>query len=181
MSERTVRRRVAAGKIEAVKDTSPETGAAYFIAQATVDALLAPAPSPAQLQQGAHKEEEQEEEAHALARVEPLERSVLAAPSAELVRLRDDVQQIKAFLVGQEMAQGSEELPANLGTVIGQAMRETVAPLVERIEQQSAENALLKQQLAQALEQNAGAQAREQERESARKRPSWWLFSRWAK
>jgi excisionase family DNA binding protein len=151
LSERTLRRRVSGGKIEAVKGTTPETGAAWFIEQATVDALLAP-----------RSGEEQKEDAPVLALVEP-ERSV------EIARLRDDVQQIKAFLIGKAMAEGSAELPPNLGVVIGQAMRETLAPLVERIEQQSAENALLKQQLAES-------QARDQERQKASARRSWWPF-----
>lgn len=164
MSERTLRRRVADGKIEAFKDTSPVTGRAWFIEQATVDALLKPPP----------QEDEQEKEEISLVRVEPRER---VAQSAELDQLREDVQNIKAFLVGQACAESGEELPANLGTVIGQAMRETLAPLMERIEEQSAENALLKQQLAQALERCARAE--DEDRASARRGVrAWWPFSR---
>lgn len=39
MSERTLRRYVAGGKIKAVKDTSPETGTAWFLEAATIEAL----------------------------------------------------------------------------------------------------------------------------------------------
>lgn len=39
MSERTLRRYVADGKIEAVKGTTPETGTAWFLDAATVEAL----------------------------------------------------------------------------------------------------------------------------------------------
>lgn len=39
MSERTLRRHVADGKIEAVKGTTPETGTAWFLDAATVEAL----------------------------------------------------------------------------------------------------------------------------------------------
>jgi len=159
ISERTLRRRVADGKIEAAKNTSPETGAAWFIERATVEALKAPSPNSTELKGSVPVEEEKE--IQALAQVAPEQ-------STEIVRLRDDVQQIKAFLLGQALAEEGEDLPTNLGTVIGQAMRETLAPLVERIEQQSAENALLKQQLAQA-------QTREQQ--SAYRR-SWWPFSK---
>lgn len=199
MSERTLRRRVTGGKIEGVKETTPETGSAWFIEQATVDALLreqprrqalpsgaAPPAQPldaapldvAQLKGGAplqaerwgeEEEEENKEDVAALVRVEPEQDA--QAQSAEVVQLRADVQQIKAFLMGQAMAESGAELPANLGTVIGQAMRETLAPLVEKIEQQSAENALLKKELAEA-------EARELERKAAqtRRRP-WWPFS----
>lgn len=41
MSERTLRRHVADGKIEAVKGTTPETGTAWFLDAATVEALVA--------------------------------------------------------------------------------------------------------------------------------------------
>lgn len=160
MSERTLRRRVADGKIEAVKDSSPQTGAAWFIEQATVDALLAP-----------RGEEEHKKDVPVLAPVEP-------EVNAGLARLREDVQGIKAFLLGQAMAEGSAQLPPNLGTVIGQAMREALAPLVERIEEQSAENALLKQQLAEAQLELSAQAAREQERQNASARCPWWPFPR---
>jgi len=88
------------------------------------------------------------------------------------------VQQIKAFLLGQVIAEGGAELPPNLGIVIGQAMRETLVPLVERIEEQSAENALLKQQLAQAQLELSAQVAREQERQNASARGLWWPFSK---
>lgn len=168
MSERTLRRRVTSGKIEAIKDTTPETGSAWFIEQTTIDALLNPAIEVA-------PKEEEEDDTASLALVEPVQ-------NAEIVQLQSDVQQIKAFLVGQAMAESGEQLPTNLGTVIGQAMRETLAPMIERIEQQSAENALLKQQVAQALDRATQAEAREREREeeqAARRRPkSWWPFSK---
>lgn len=191
MSERTLRRRVTTGKIEAVKDTTPETGSAWFIEQATIDALLAPplkrdagASNSTELKGGAPEEQEVKEGAAPLALVERSAQAAQPEQSAEIVRLRDDVQQIKAFLVGQAMAEGGEQLPANLGTVIGQAMRETLAPMMERIEQQSAENALLKQQVAQALDRATQAEEREREREAASKRHTrsglgaWWPFSK---
>ncbi len=176
MSERTLRRRVTDGKIKAVKAATPETGVAWFIEQTTLDTLLNPQP-------GEEEQEKEDEPASrsALARVEPqpeLERNA-RAPSAEIVHLRGEVQQIKAFLLGQTMAESGEQLPANLGTVIGQAMRETLAPMRERIEEQSAENALLKQQLAKALEHSAQAGARKHERRSPMLRLGvWWPFSR---
>lgn len=157
MSDRTLRRRVAEGKIEAVKGTTPETGCAWFIEEATIQALLACPSNATELKAAAARKEE----------------------AVELAWLRDDVQQIKGFLLGQAMAQGEGELPPNLCTVIVQAMRETLAPLVEQIEGQSAENALLKQQLAQSLERCAQALAREHEQESASERrikTAWWPF-----
>lgn len=39
MSERTLRRYVAEGKIKAIKDTSPETGTAWFLEATTVEAM----------------------------------------------------------------------------------------------------------------------------------------------
>ncbi len=41
MSERTLRRHIALGKIEATKDSSSSNSSAWFIARATVEALLA--------------------------------------------------------------------------------------------------------------------------------------------
>ncbi len=42
MSERTLRRHAAVGRIEAIKASSPVTGSAWFIPQATVSALRHP-------------------------------------------------------------------------------------------------------------------------------------------
>jgi len=172
-----------------VKGTTPETGAAWFIEAATIEALLAPKTATStQLKGGAPEEEEEEEEEEEKEDAAPLARvEVEPEQSAELARLRDDVQQIKAFLVGQMASEGGDQMPLernaqahNLGTVIGQAMRETLAPLVERIEQQSAENALLKQRLAEAQERE-----RRRKRERPRRRPvprlrlgEWWPFSK---
>jgi hypothetical protein len=165
MSERTLRRRVADGKIEAVKDATRETGVAWFIEQATVDALS----------QSALREEEQKE-------VEPVESSAPAPVEselpAELVQLRGEVRGIKAFLVGQVMAENSEQPVADLGTLIGQAIREGMAPVMERIEQQSAENALLKQQVIEALDRATQAEAREREQAVRRQSKAPWAFPR---
>lgn len=57
MSERTLRRHVADGKIEAVKGTTPETGTAWFLDAATVAALAASPVVPDQI----HVVEEQED------------------------------------------------------------------------------------------------------------------------
>ena len=185
MSERTLRRRVADGKIAAVKDSTPTTGTAWFIEAATVDALLCPSS-----QSAPTEEEQKEEETAPVAPLALLERSAQAVEPqpeahAEIVQLRGEVLQIKAFLLGQVTAEDGQRLPVNLGTVIGQAISETLAPMMERIERQSAENALLKQQLAQALEQTAQVEARQKEHETATKprfrtlhRAAWWPFSK---
>lgn len=47
MSERTLRRHVAVGRIEAIKASSPVTGSAWFIPQAVVNALRRPRKSAA--------------------------------------------------------------------------------------------------------------------------------------
>ena len=141
ISERTLRRRIADGKIEAVKHATPQTGVAWFIEQATVDALSNPTP-----------EEEPADDSPLM--------SVAPEAPAELTRLRDEVREIKAFLVGQAMAESGEQQSASLGTVIEQAIRESMAPVMERIERQSAENALLQEQLAQALEREREATGR---------------------
>lgn len=49
MSERTLRRHVADGKIEAVKGTTPETGTAWFLDAATVEALAKSSSQPASM------------------------------------------------------------------------------------------------------------------------------------
>lgn len=159
ISERTLRRRVAEGKIEAVKDATPQTGVAWFIEQATVDALSKPA----------QEEEQKEEPADDSA-------SVMVEPEApaELARLRDEVREIKAFLLGRTLNEESEQQSASLGTIIERAIREIAAPVMERIERQSAENALLQEQLAQALERAAQAEARE----APTKPRLWWPFSK---
>lgn len=157
ISERTLRRRVADGKIEAVKDATPETGVAWFIEPSTLDALLNPTTG-----------EEQKQEDEAVGNSAPA--SVEPEIHAEIVQLRGEVREIRAFLPGQPMAEESEEQSATLGTVIGRAIREGIAPMMERIERQSAENALLQQQVAGALERAAQAEARE--REAAVRHPS---------
>lgn len=161
MSERTLRRRVADGKIEAVKDATPQTGVAWFIEQATVDALSKPAPD---------EEEEQVEQVEHPAPVEP-------EAHAGIVQLRGEVREIRCFLIGQETAEEGEQPVAPLRALIEQAIRETLAPMIERIERQSAENALLQEQLAQALER--AVQAEEREREATgRPSNSRWPFSK---
>ena len=149
ISERTLRRRVAEGKIEAVKDATPQTGVAWFIERATVDALSKPAPD---------EEEKEVEQVEHPAPVEP-ERNA-QAPRAEIVRLRDEVREIRCFLIGQETAEDGEQAVAPLRAVIEQAIHETLAPMIERIERQSAENTLLQEQLAQALEREREATGR---------------------
>ncbi len=46
MSERTLRRHIALGKIEATRSSSPSNGSAWFVPRATVEALLASGPKP---------------------------------------------------------------------------------------------------------------------------------------
>lgn len=58
MSERALRRHVADGKIEAVKGSTPETGTAWFLDAATVEALGASSAKPAPVLAA---EEEQED------------------------------------------------------------------------------------------------------------------------
>ena len=161
MSERTLRRRVASGQIDAVKGTTPETGAAWFIEAATIDALSRPAPR--------QEEQKEVEPAGNPAPIEP-------EPPAEVVQLRGEVREIKAFLVGQASAENSEQHGAGLGTVIAGAIRKGMAPMMERIEQQSAENALLKQQVDQAQNLVSQAEAREREAAAWHQSKSWWPF-----
>jgi len=163
ISERTLRRWVADGKIEAVKDATPQTGVAWFIEQATVDALSRPA----------SRQEEQQE-------VEPVGNSapVEPEPLAEVAQLRGEVREIKAFLVGQARAEDSEQHGAGLGAVIAGAIREGMAPMMERIERQSAENALLKQQVAQAEEHERKREGEDKDEQAVRRQSRlWWPFS----
>ncbi len=161
ISERTLRRRVTDGKIEAVKDATPQTGVAWFIEQATVDALSRLA-----------LREEEQKEVEAVGNPAPVE----PESPAQIVQLRGEVREIKAFLVGQARAEDSEQHVAGLGAVIAGAIRESMAPVMERIEQQSAENALLKQQVDQAQNLASQAEAREREAAARHQSKSWWPF-----
>ncbi len=96
VSERTLRRHIAAGKIAAIKDTAPGRGGAWFFDASTVRALLPPT-----------EEEEQKEDV-------PLSEEATPAPSQAdeiaLLNERLDVLGHEHALLKQQMAQVLERL-----------------------------------------------------------------------
>ena len=196
-SERTIRRQCESGKLRA-RQESTATGKAWMICLNPADDVtegLTEAVTEA-VTEGITEGEIEEAPANAAATsvddndaaaiVSTLEIAVSTPPAiapannevlAQVSELRHDVEQIKAYLTGQIVAEVSDKLATlptrdDIREDFTSAMTAAISPVMQRLESLAAENAQLQTAL-QAEKQKALAQAQAQAR-----RP-WWkkMFS----
>lgn len=185
-SERTIRRQCESGKLKARIETT-ESGKTWRVclnSQASDDvsaAAIAAAKTTDSGQAAATFERETDPISETAAIVAVTEAAVaLAADNrevlAEVDEIRNEVGQIKAFLVGQMSAQSSQigerlaVLPTrdNLREDVAELMGAALSPVMQRLEELAKENAQLETQLHQ-----------EKQKQLAQVRRPWWkkMFS----